>query len=406
MPCKAPFHPNRCNYVNDREHDKNPHKHWFLVLGVGLFTANPGRVDADLRDPTPRNDGVHLFFDRAGAERKWDKQCRKRHTHNNEDIVPENSNGSSSSDDGDPSESVDAVKLEAKPEDRPDIPLPLFLDDPTSVVLPWEHTPSLKCTALRAPPDSPKRAKSRSVTKGTLTASHAATPLANAAPSAAADLAHPSVRARPHFRELRINPRSKTPGSPIFMRPATSSVSRMTTPTPVVRPPTSPSAASTPSAAATPAPASRMAASASIASSPSVSSVSSLSTSSVSTAAATQSGLPRLDLHESVSTRGSAAPPFGKGEFGRFFSARGTGASSSSAPSVSRGASTPGGSKGKERAASPTTLLYNIETRTLYKDPGKAVREMEQMESVQLVELDEVMEYMSAGPGRGNLEAE
>lgn len=39
MLCEAPFYPNQFNYVNDDEHDKNSRKHWYLVLGVGLFTA-------------------------------------------------------------------------------------------------------------------------------------------------------------------------------------------------------------------------------------------------------------------------------------------------------------------------------------------------------------------------------
>lgn len=38
MACKAPFYPSS-NYVNDAEHDHNSRKHWYLVLGVGLFTA-------------------------------------------------------------------------------------------------------------------------------------------------------------------------------------------------------------------------------------------------------------------------------------------------------------------------------------------------------------------------------
>ncbi|KAJ7785442.1 hypothetical protein B0H14DRAFT_2630520 [Mycena olivaceomarginata] len=36
--CEIPFKPNPENYKNDSEHDANARKHWYLVLGVGLFT--------------------------------------------------------------------------------------------------------------------------------------------------------------------------------------------------------------------------------------------------------------------------------------------------------------------------------------------------------------------------------
>lgn len=38
MSCDAPFFPNSGNYVDDKEHDRNPRKFWFLVLEIGLFT--------------------------------------------------------------------------------------------------------------------------------------------------------------------------------------------------------------------------------------------------------------------------------------------------------------------------------------------------------------------------------
>lgn len=42
MLCEAPFHPN-LNYLSDNEHDQNHRKFWFLVFGVGLFTAKYAR---------------------------------------------------------------------------------------------------------------------------------------------------------------------------------------------------------------------------------------------------------------------------------------------------------------------------------------------------------------------------
>jgi hypothetical protein len=36
--CALPFFPNKSNYVSDDEHDGNPRKLWYLVLGEGLFT--------------------------------------------------------------------------------------------------------------------------------------------------------------------------------------------------------------------------------------------------------------------------------------------------------------------------------------------------------------------------------
>lgn len=290
------------------------------------------------------------------------------------------------------------VKKEVKQEvqKQEEIPLPLYLDDPTSIVTPVDRTPSLKRTAVRVQPGSQKRAKSRGVVQAPSTSSRAATtpipkakrishrsgspgPLsaalsesatttiatstavitndavmanAAAAPSAGAEIPHASVRSRPHYRDLRINPPlSAAPGSPILLRPAT-----------------------------TPARASHTPTVASIASSPSVSSASSMSASSISTMAGAEAdaGLPFLDLRASVSTGGGDAPPFGGAEFGRFVSSVHRAGPSTSKSAGSKRASTAMSTagvirgamgKGKEKSASPTQLLYNNDTRTLYKDP-------------------------------------
>ncbi|KAJ6603537.1 hypothetical protein DFH09DRAFT_1301323 [Mycena vulgaris] len=78
MPCELPFFPNAVNYVDDNEHDKNTRKLWYLVLDTGLFTK---RADTDgLCAP----DDIAIFYTRAKAQRKWDSNCCKRHTHRDE----------------------------------------------------------------------------------------------------------------------------------------------------------------------------------------------------------------------------------------------------------------------------------------------------------------------------------
>lgn len=326
------------------------------------------RTDADTNDAS-HGDGVHLFFVRAKAEAKWAKQCRTRHTHDHE-VVPESSDGDSSSSESSDDENNSPVAIpapassltvpirastrtkEVKQEVKKDvIPLPLYLDDPTSIVtpLPAERATSLKRTALRAQPGSSKRGKSRGAASTVRAPStpalsaFVATP--NAAPSAHEEL-HPSLRH--HYRDLRIRPTAGHGGSPIYLRPATGEAN-----SPI--PPASHAGAS----------------------SPSVSSVSSISTSSVTTDVhAEEPKLPFLDLRMSAS---ASAPPFGGAEFGRFMresvSARGLSplaASGSKRSSVSisgRGADSSRAGRTVKEKADDTRLLYNSDTRTLYKDP-------------------------------------
>ncbi|KAJ7840326.1 hypothetical protein B0H14DRAFT_2587551 [Mycena olivaceomarginata] len=93
--CKIPFEPNPENYKSDAEHDANARKHWYLVLGVGLFTKKSGnlfefpcpaisesnfsRTDADARaDPHD----VLIFFEKSHAVRRWKQHCSRHHTAN------------------------------------------------------------------------------------------------------------------------------------------------------------------------------------------------------------------------------------------------------------------------------------------------------------------------------------
>ncbi|KAJ7801168.1 hypothetical protein B0H14DRAFT_3489932 [Mycena olivaceomarginata] len=46
--CKIPFEPNPENYKSDAEHDANARKHWYLVLGVGLFNQ---KMQTPVRTP-------------------------------------------------------------------------------------------------------------------------------------------------------------------------------------------------------------------------------------------------------------------------------------------------------------------------------------------------------------------
>lgn len=347
--------------------------------------------------------GVHMFFDRARAEQAWTKRCRRRHTHQHEhgEVVAQSSDRHSSSDNSDDSEpstfitvspgsrsagssvpmpastcTKSVVKLEAKKEeDIPqEIPLPLYLDDPTSIVMPVDRTPSGKRTAARIQPGSHKRAKPRTVIKA---ATSAATSRLPAPPEAAAytianntasanaaaalcehaELPHPSVRAQPHWHDLRIHRHTATRGSPILLRPAATPAPASRMPVATVTTPARMPTAHSVTTATTPAPASRALNAASVASSRSVSSASSMSVSS----AATEARLPFLDLRASVSTGGSGASPFGRGDFG--WSSKSTGSKRGAGTSMATSG------KGKERASSPTRLLYNKDTRTLYKDP-------------------------------------
>ncbi|KAJ7802752.1 hypothetical protein B0H14DRAFT_3488162 [Mycena olivaceomarginata] len=64
------------NYKNDEDHDQNTHKYWFIVFGVGLFTAQKDALQA----AGNKEDGVHVFITRNQATRAWARHCRRRHT--------------------------------------------------------------------------------------------------------------------------------------------------------------------------------------------------------------------------------------------------------------------------------------------------------------------------------------
>ncbi|KAJ7826483.1 hypothetical protein B0H14DRAFT_3467661 [Mycena olivaceomarginata] len=90
--CDVPFFTNARNYVGFKEHDKNPHKFWFLVLGHGLFTK---KTDADAVAGSSK---VLIFFTRNEAREKWAKYCLRRHTHGSDgEVVPDSKDGDGAS---------------------------------------------------------------------------------------------------------------------------------------------------------------------------------------------------------------------------------------------------------------------------------------------------------------------
>ncbi|KAJ7789705.1 hypothetical protein B0H14DRAFT_3502703 [Mycena olivaceomarginata] len=82
------------NYKNDEDHDQNTRKYWFIVFGVGLFTAQcvfcffrwggkelrcVSSQEKTLQAAGNKEDGVHVFITRNQATRAWARHCRRRH---------------------------------------------------------------------------------------------------------------------------------------------------------------------------------------------------------------------------------------------------------------------------------------------------------------------------------------
>ncbi|KAJ7148710.1 hypothetical protein C8R43DRAFT_1128941 [Mycena crocata] len=80
MPCKIPFFPNG-NFKSRKEHDDNGRKKWYVVDDIGLFT-----FEADALALTP---DYHIFTTRFKALLYWDADCARRHTHSDNDVVPD-----------------------------------------------------------------------------------------------------------------------------------------------------------------------------------------------------------------------------------------------------------------------------------------------------------------------------
>ncbi|KAF8181394.1 hypothetical protein K438DRAFT_1767894 [Mycena galopus ATCC 62051] len=99
--CEIPFDPNPENYKNDREYDTNPRKHWYLILGVGLFTK---KTDTD--DHAAPHD-ILIFFKKSHAVRRWRGRCMRRHTEDDHS----NPRDSTDPDDGEDDSDADAESI-------------------------------------------------------------------------------------------------------------------------------------------------------------------------------------------------------------------------------------------------------------------------------------------------------
>ncbi|KAJ7814780.1 hypothetical protein B0H14DRAFT_3476795 [Mycena olivaceomarginata] len=98
--CGIPFEPNPENYKNDNEHDANPRKHWYLILGVGLFTKK-----TDTENLAAPHD-ILIFFKKSHALRRWKRHCMRRHTEDDHSNPCHCSDPDNGEDDGDDAESV------------------------------------------------------------------------------------------------------------------------------------------------------------------------------------------------------------------------------------------------------------------------------------------------------------
>ncbi|KAJ7747604.1 hypothetical protein B0H14DRAFT_3514029 [Mycena olivaceomarginata] len=103
--CEIPFEPNTENYKNEAEHDSNLRKHWYLVLGVGLFTK---RSDAEGRAALH---DVLIFFKKSHAPRRWKRRCMRRHTADDHS----NPHGCTDQDDGEDDEDAAERVADAPP---------------------------------------------------------------------------------------------------------------------------------------------------------------------------------------------------------------------------------------------------------------------------------------------------
>ncbi|KAJ7880730.1 hypothetical protein B0H14DRAFT_2566129 [Mycena olivaceomarginata] len=119
---------------NDKDHDQNTRKYWFVVFGVGLFTSQcvffwrrwqgteacvVPRKDA--LQAAGNEDGVHVFITRNQATRAWTRHCCRRHTtgcHKTRDPKAHSGDMDSNTDSDTPakrSKTPGSVKQEKKP---------------------------------------------------------------------------------------------------------------------------------------------------------------------------------------------------------------------------------------------------------------------------------------------------
>ncbi|KAJ7343743.1 hypothetical protein DFH08DRAFT_810295 [Mycena albidolilacea] len=360
--CDMPFFPNAGNFTRFKEHDKNPRKFWFLGLSDGLFTK---KTDVDAAAGSSK---VYIFFTRKEARDKWDQNCLRQHTHDGDGrVVPdseaENSDGASVSSD--------------------------------------ENGSSMHSTA-----SNPRRPTASTTGRPTASTAGRPTPVRNAAAHRTAS--HKSYSSAPKGTPpKRESPRVSAPLRMVSPRPQSRAPVKKEVVLPLWRedtPPLEMEVDTVPVHDATPS--IRVSSqNPSLASSSSVSSVSSIS------ATSSEGGgqpHPFRDLAASASTPRAAPSPSRllnrvpaaapkKGAsvpFPPAAHASTPGSSASAAPRAHAGASNSGTSNSR------APYLYNETSRKLYKDAQKAVEEMGDTNTVQVVDYKDVVQCLSAG-GRG-----
>ncbi|KAJ7143090.1 hypothetical protein C8R43DRAFT_954232 [Mycena crocata] len=423
------------NFVNVKEHDKNPRKHWYLVLNVGIFTK---KLEGDAHCDS--EDDMEIFFTRARAQRRWWAHCDTDHVHNGDKVVPDSEDDDDDDDAGgtraatsrSPSsfaraassspkkklplflDDVDVVprpasikredvkREDVKREDakREDVPLPLYMDDsppptpsrkrsvhavatPAAAIeskrLRGQTSPARASPALSPPSPSPSSVLSPSVSSvSSLSTASSTTAAAHSGQEGASPT---KVTAHGHpFRDLAGSISSASRG-PRACAPPVGAAASLKLPT--VRGSSAPPRDVSPSAG-------RRAA----ATVPLASNADALAPGRRGTASASAS---------TSAARGGKIH-FGPGAFGKFLAQQEGGALGSGSASVSgRGGASANVSNsapiGGESVSVPR-LLFNKSTQRIYIDVGTAVRDMATTETVQVVEYEDVVGYCAGKGGK------
>ncbi|KAJ7326443.1 hypothetical protein DFH08DRAFT_968335 [Mycena albidolilacea] len=344
--CDVPFFANAGNYVGFKEHDKNPRKFWFLVLGHGLFTK---KTDADAVAGSSK---VLIFFTRNEAREKWAKYCLRRHTHGGDG---EDGDGASASSDED-SASMRSV-------------LPT-LGRQTRVAGAAAHRTPLRTAPKATPP--PKRESSR-----------VSVPLPVVSPR---PQSHAPVKIERVKKEFKL-PLYRDDTPPMEMEMDAAPIGKATVGTTALKTGATLSRNANP---ATPPPA-----------------VFSSLVSSVSSISSTSSEGHSL-RHPTASKSAVHAPPSPLRFLNRAPAASPQMGASAPLPPATRAPTAGSSASAAPRAhaagsSAQPAFLYNETSRKLYKNVQKALQEMANGDSVQVVDYEDVSQYLSAGRRVGSV---
>ncbi|KAJ7789147.1 hypothetical protein B0H14DRAFT_3503326 [Mycena olivaceomarginata] len=350
--CDVPFFANAGNYVGFKEHNKNPRKFWFLVLGHGLFTK---KTDADAVAGSSK---VLIFFTRNEAREKWAKYCLRRHTHGGDgEVVPDSEDGdgasASSDEDGTSMRSVSPT-----------------LGRQTRVAGAAAHRTPLQTAPKATPP--PKRESSR-----------VSVPLPVVSPRPQSRAPVKIERVKKEFK-LPLY-RDDTP--PMEMEVDAAPIGKATVGTAALKTGATPSRNAN---LATPPPA-----------------VFSSSVSSVSSISSTSSEGHSL-RHPTASKSAAHAPPSPLRFLNRAPAASPQMGASAPLPPATRAPTAGSSASAAPRAhaagsSAQPAFLYNETSRKLYKNAQKALQEMADGDSVQVVDYEDVSQYLSAGRRVGSV---